>query len=39
MNMATAFLDASDIYGSTQDAMQLLRTLDRGQITLDACST
>ncbi|XP_033611688.1 uncharacterized protein LOC111875414 [Cryptotermes secundus] len=38
MNVATAFLDASDIYGSTQVSMELLRTLDRGQVTLDACT-
>jgi hypothetical protein len=38
MNLATAFLDASDIYESTQDAMKSLRMLDGGRVTLDACS-
>lgn len=38
MNVATAFLDASDIYGTTRVTMKLLRTLNRGQVTLDACS-
>jgi len=38
MNLATAFLDGSDIYGSTQDSMKLLRTLDGGRVTLDDCS-
>ncbi|XP_021931926.1 peroxidasin homolog [Zootermopsis nevadensis] len=38
MNLATAFLDASDIYGSTEDAVKSLRTLNGGRVTLDVCS-
>jgi hypothetical protein len=38
MNQATAFLDASDIYGSTEYAVKSLRSLNGGLVTLDACS-
>ncbi|KAJ9573877.1 hypothetical protein L9F63_008737, partial [Diploptera punctata] len=37
MNMATSFLDGSDIYGSSQDDMESFQTLEGGQVTLDAC--
>ena len=37
MNLATSFLDASDIYGSSHDAMKTFRILEGGQVTLEAC--
>ncbi|PSN37939.1 hypothetical protein C0J52_20255 [Blattella germanica] len=37
MNMATAFLDASSIYGTIEDAMNILRTLEGGRVKIEAC--
>lgn len=37
MNLASAFLDGSAIYGSTDDVMQKLRTYDAGLVNISNC--
>lgn len=37
MNLASAFLDASAIYGSTDIAVEKLRTYDAGLVNVSAC--
>lgn len=37
MNLASAYLDASSIYGSTEIAMQKLRTYDAGLVNISNC--
>lgn len=37
MNVATSFLDASDLYGSTEEQMQNIRTYDSGLVNISAC--
>lgn len=37
MNLASAFLDASSVYGSTESAMEKLRTYDAGLVNISAC--
>ena len=38
MNFASSFLDASSVYGSTQDRLERLRTYDSGLVNVSACS-
>ncbi|KAB0798263.1 hypothetical protein PPYR_09256 [Photinus pyralis] len=37
MNLASAFLDGSAIYGSTEEALENLRTYDAGLVNVSAC--
>lgn len=38
MNLATSFLDASAIYGNTDQQVENLRTYDAGLVNVTACS-
>lgn len=38
MNMETGFLDGSDLYGSTEEAVRSLRLYDAGLVNISACS-
>lgn len=38
MNLASSFLDASALYGSTDVQLEKLRTYDRGLVNVSACS-
>lgn len=38
MNLASSFLDASAIYGTTEEAMEKLRTYDAGLVNISACT-
>lgn len=38
MNLASAFLDGSAVYGSTESAIQDLRTYDAGLVNVSACA-
>lgn len=38
MNLASAFLDGSDIYGNNGDSLDNLRTFDAGLVNLSACA-
>ncbi|GLG94269.1 Chorion peroxidase [Gryllus bimaculatus] len=37
MNLATAYLDGSDLYGGTDNDIQTLRTFEGGKVILDNC--
>ncbi|KAF7278210.1 hypothetical protein GWI33_008704 [Rhynchophorus ferrugineus] len=39
MNLASSFLDASAIYGNTDQAVEQLRTYDAGLVNVSACSS
>lgn len=38
MNLASAFLDGSAIYGTTDSALEKLRTFDAGLVNVSACT-
>ncbi|XP_068084351.1 uncharacterized protein [Anabrus simplex] len=38
MNLATAFLDGSDLYGNTDEATRALRSREGGRVKLEACT-